>query len=522
MGERSLRLRLGVFLGASLVALAGLVVLFGGAPQLFSTHAKYTILFPEAPGIGAGTPIRKSGVRIGEVAALELDAETGQVRVRIGVDRKYLPRTSEEATITRGLLSGDTAIDFLPKLKDGRPVPRGEEWPPGSEIPGEPPITPRSLLNPAQTALANAQQSLDKITQTFERFKDVAPKLEQTADEATGMFKDIRAFLPELRKTNERLQGLIGGPAEGPPAPRQGPVVPVGFIAGALQPPPPGEPNLRELIREAQMTLRAIKPSIDNLNATVRRLEPDLSAAVKGARQTFDNINEVLTPENRKQFSELIKNFNSVAVNVIKFVIALSGTLDQAEATLKNIDKQVSAVGLVVGDVRAVTKPLAARAEGLVASVSTSAEELSKLVTEIRGVVGAFAKEDGTIQKLITDPTVYRNLDEAAGSVARITARAEKITRDLEVFADKVARRPELIGLGGALRQSAGLKDLPATPGGHGHGPSYHPDWPPASSARPPNGTGPNWLPQPQPEPQPQFPSQPHWGPPPAVQGYKP
>ena len=41
--------------------------------------------------------------------------------------------------------------------------------------------------------------------------------------------------------------------------------------------------------------------------------------------------------------------------------------------------------------------------------------------------------------------------------------RAEKITRDLEVFADKIARRPELIGVGGALRPSSGLKDLPGT-----------------------------------------------------------
>src|SRR5262245_65044307 len=116
MADRALRLRLGVFLGGSLIALAGLVVLFGGTPQLFSTDAKYAILFPEAPGIGPGTPIRKSGVRIGQVTALELDPVSGLVRVRIAVDRKYAPRQSEEAHISRGLLSGDTAIDFLPKI----------------------------------------------------------------------------------------------------------------------------------------------------------------------------------------------------------------------------------------------------------------------------------------------------------------------------------------------------------------------------------------------------------------------
>ena len=492
MGERALRLRLGLFMGGSLIALAGLVVLFGGAPQLFSNDAKYVILFPEAPGIGPGIPIRKSGVRIGQVTALELDPVSGLVKVRIAVDKKYLPRKSEEAHITRGLLSGDTAIDFLPQLgADGQPVPRGDEWPPGSDLPGVPPLTPRSVLN--QATIAQAQQSLERITRAFEKLEQlqsVGPKVEQTADEATALFKDIRAFIPELRKTNQRIQGLIGGDL--PPAP--GPVVPAGFVtagfvtAAARQPPDAAEPNLKALVRDAQEMLRTVRPAVEDFRALMKRLDPDLTAAVKGARGAFDNINETLSPENRKQFTELLKNLNLVAANVIRFTATLGTVLDQAERTLKSIDAQVGAFGLVVGDVRAVTRPLAARAESLVKSVGDSADDLSKILAELRGVAGAFGKENGSFQKLIGDPAVYQNLDAAAGSLARIMARSEKIARDLEVFADKVARRPELIGIGGALKGSAGLKDLPGAP-------SFRPDWPPASSARPFSDS--NWLPPP-------------------------
>jgi phospholipid/cholesterol/gamma-HCH transport system substrate-binding protein len=497
MADRALRLRLGVFMGLTLVGLAGLVVLFGGSPQLFSSDAKYTILFPEAPGIGPGTPIRKSGVRIGQVTALELDPESGQVRVLIAVNRKYLPRHSEEAHITRGLLSGDTAVDFLPKLGlDGQPVPRSEEWKPGEEIPGVPPLTPRSVIN--QASLAQAQESLNKITRTFERFEQVAPKLESTADEATGLFKDVRAFIPELKKTNQKIQNLLGPDTPAAPVPPMaGPVMPIGFLTQ----PPVAEPNLKDLIRDAQESLRTVKTLADEVRATMKRLEPELNATAKGARQTFDNINEVLSPENRKQVAELLKNLNSVSGSIIKFATSLGGVLDAAEKAIRNIDTQVTQVGLVVGDVRAVTRPLAARSENLVKSVADSADELSKVLSEIRVVVNTFARENGTIQKLITEPTVYQNLDAASGSLARILARSEKITRDLEVFADKVARRPELIGLGGALRPSAGLKEAPGAP-------SYHADWPPASTARPP--AGPNWLPPPQ------------EGTLPPIQGYKP
>ena len=73
-------------------------------------------------------------------------------------------------------------------------------------------------------------------------------------------------------------------------------------------------------------------------------------------------------------------------------------------------------------------------------------------------------QSEGTVQKLIADPSLYNNINESAVGVARILARLEKVSRDLEVFADKIARKPETIGVGGALRPSTGLKESPTAP----------------------------------------------------------
>jgi len=497
MAERGLRLKLGLFVVGSLVVLAGLVVFFGRAPDLFSNKAKFSILFPEAPGVGPGTPIRKSGVRIGEVNALDLDADSGQVRVQIQVDRRYQPRRSEDAIITKGILSGDTAIDFVPHLdNDGQPVARGAEYEPGSDIIGIAPITPRSLLAPAPAIIANAQNSLERIVKVFEKlekFQAVQPKLERALDEASETFKAVRNFIPKLEKTNEKIQNFLG--VDVPEAPPNGVVPAGGLAAGGKQ--PPEQPNLRALIRDIQDVVRAARPAVDDIRAMIRRLEPEVTGTVQSARQTFDAVNELLSPENRKQLTELLKNANAVAVSVVKISNALTDLLGGAEKTLKNLDTLVANAGGVVGDVRSVTKPLAEKSEAIVAGVVDSAEQLSKALTEVRGLLAAFGKGNGTIQKLLTDPAVYQNLDEAAGSLAKVMAKAEKITRDLEVFADKIARRPELIGVGGALRPSSGLKDVPGT-----LLPAYRPDWPPATNAaRPaneaPGAKGANWLPPP-------------------------
>jgi len=485
MAERGLRLRLGLFIGGSLAVLAGLVVFFGRTPEFFSNKVGYDILFPEAPGVGPGTPIRKSGVPIGQVTSLDLDPDTGQVRVKIRIERKFLPRKTEEATITKGILSGDTAIDFLPKLdENGQPIARGEVWPPGSDIPGIPPITARSLLTPASSALTTAQQSLDRLVKAFEKLEKLerlGPKVETALDEFTGLAREARGFIPELRKTNLKFQNLLGADL---------PVnnLPAGFIAAGQ--PAPDDVNIKALIRDLQDLVRAVRPAVDELRGTVRRLEPDVAGAVKSARLAFDGVNDLLSPENRKLFNELLKNANGVAVYIVKISGALTTMLESAEKTIKNIDEQVTAAGTVVGDIRAITKPLAVKSESLVASVTESAEQLSKALTEVRGLLQMFGKGNGTIQKLLTDQTVYQNLDDAAGSLARVMARADKISRDLEVFSDKIARRPELIGIGGAVHPSSGLKDLPGT-----RLPAYRTDWPPALPARPPSGS--NWLPPP-------------------------
>lgn len=482
MAERGMRLKLGAFVGGGLLILAGLIVFFGRAPELFSNKAAYTILFSEAPGVSPGTPIRKSGVRVGEVTSLDLDPETGQVRVAIRMDRKFPPRTSEDAIITRGILTGDTAIDFVPRLaEDGQPVPRGEVYPPGADIPGVPPITPRSLLTPASGVLANAQQSLDRMVKAFEnlqRLEKLGPKFEVALDEFTGLARDVRAVVPDAKKTLLKIQNLIGGDV--PIAPSG--VVPAGFVANQ----PPDPVNIKALIGDIQELVRAVRPVVDDLRVTIRKLEPEITGTVKSARQTFDSINDVLSPENRKELTELLKNVNSVAVYIVKISGALTAMLETAEKAVKNIDTQVTAAGAVVGDVRAITKPLAARSDAIVASVTDSAEQLSKALVEVRALLQMVGKGNGTVQKLLTDPTVFQNLDDAAGSLARVLARAEKISRDLEVFADKIARRPELIGVGGVVRPSSGLKDAPGAPL-----PSYRPDWPPALPARPSNS---NWL----------------------------
>src|ERR1043165_9141647 len=114
MNDQAIRFRFGIFVLASLILLAVLIILFGGFPSYFKQTNAYTIEFNNAQGVSPGTPVRRSGVRIGEVRSVELENVTGKVRVGISVESKYTLRKGDRPTLSQGLLSNDATISFLP------------------------------------------------------------------------------------------------------------------------------------------------------------------------------------------------------------------------------------------------------------------------------------------------------------------------------------------------------------------------------------------------------------------------
>src|SRR5439155_18122118 len=111
--EQQLTFRIGIFVLASIVLLAILITLFGGSGTLFKAQDSYTIVFDYAPGVAEGTPVRRSGVRIGQVQKVDLDDKTGKVRVTIRIDRPHVLYQDDQPILVQGALSGDTSIDFV-------------------------------------------------------------------------------------------------------------------------------------------------------------------------------------------------------------------------------------------------------------------------------------------------------------------------------------------------------------------------------------------------------------------------
>ncbi len=465
MNEQAMKFRFGIFVLASLILLAILIMLFGGVPRYFIPNDPYTIILDNAQGISPGTPVRRSGVKVGEVRSVELDNATGKVTVGILVEHGFIIRRSDRPTVTRGLLGGDTTIDFLPaedaKKADLTPVPSG------STVPGFTPPEASDLVQKTGELLPPAKVSLDELQKVLENIDKMTPLLQETIKEFRDVARATNKLVPELQQTSRELAQLSKSARQ-------------------------MVPELSRTNEEFQLTARVWGKLGERLDVMVQTNEGKLNKTIDQLEEAMRRFNLVLGDENQKNLAEALKNsrsasaefdaiakntraasrdFESIAKNTDQLVKESRGTIKQLNETLLKADQFFDSM-------QRFSKPLGERSPTWFKSLDESSVTLNKLLNDLRDLTRDFARSDGTLQKLMYDPSLYNNLNESACMLTRVLPRLDRILADVEIFSDKIARHPESLGIGGVVRPGSGLKEPPSVlPWKETNGPTWR-IWP--------------------------------------------
>lgn len=444
MDARKQQFRLGLFVVAATLLLGAMIVLFGGAPKkLFSTRTPFTVIFTDAPGVSVGTPVRRSGVKIGEVTAVDLDDTTGKVRVGIVIDKKYTLRSNEEAVISQDLLSRDTTIDFVPRaaptlkpidnppslkppeplpangvkpasflqLEDNPPPPAhplGEPLPPGAVIQGRPPTDVRGIFAEASNIIPLLELGIREFTLVGRGIREIVPEIRRTNDEIRTIVQNARTMGPSIRKTNDELQ----------------------------------------------LALRNFSQVGESVNVFVQSNQDKVSKAIDQSTDVLQRVSQLLSEENQKNITATLRATQAASANFDAVVRNADELLKEGQKTAKRLQETLT-------QIEQVTKPLGDRGERILRNLDVSIDQFARIMTSFGGSVAA-SNGDGTVQRFFSDPSLFHNLNNAACMVTKLIPRLDRILADVEVFADKIARHPESIGVGGAVRPNSGLKESPS------------------------------------------------------------
>ena len=420
---------------ATLIITVIMMLFFGEGPEVF--RPKYTIYidFPEAPGVAVKTPIRKSGIRIGQVTKVELKDEGGvRVTAEIEADRKIF--SDEVPRLTRSLLN-DAVIEFT------RVTSRGAAKP-GS--------TPSFALPPAGHAAA-ADGRVTPIAEV-----PAAPK---------EMPIILTAF--QMSETPTASPAPSAGPAPSePPAPRtpsRTPIAPGSEIRGevapdAMQAMANFQLDLDRAIDSVTKTSDKFGQLIDRVN---RVLGPEDELATQKARlaAVLDKTNTTL---------DSINNMANTANNVIgnpsikQAMDDLPKVMDETRKTLTQMTNAIDLVDRNLQNLDTFTQALGEKGPATLGRIDQAADRLDHLMCQLSSFGDALNGDKGSLGQLLHNPDLYDNLNRAAGNIKDLTVQLQPIIHDARVFSDKIARHPETLGVRGAISPSLGTKGLPSLP----------------------------------------------------------
>lgn len=495
MNEQAIRFRLGIFVLAALILLAVLITLFGGFPNYFKKSDNYTIVFTNAQGVGPGTPVRRSGVRIGQVRSLSLDNATGKVNVTIQIDEGFALRKDDRPTLVQTLFGGDAAIAFLP------PTEAKEEpvafVPPGAVLDGITQADTGALLQKAGDLAPPVQEAMVEMKKVFQKFDKMTPLMEDTIKEIREVARVTKQFVPEMAKTNEDLRKLINtvGPEllktneevrELTKATKQ--VIPeflktndeVRELVKATRQVVPeflktndevremvkatrlAIPDFRKTNEEFQLVARNWGKLGERLDVLVQTNEDKLVKTIDRLQDTLKRVGDVFDDQNLKNLRDILKNAEKGSRNLEGLARETEELIKESQKTMKRVNDSLLRGDDILANMQKATKPFAERSDGILRNVEESTEKLNKILAEVREVYQAVTRGEGTIQKLLTDPQLYNNINDTASTINKILPRLDRVLRDVEIFADKIARHPESLGLGGVVRPGTGLKESPS------------------------------------------------------------
>ncbi|MGF1578521.1 MAG: MlaD family protein [Gemmataceae bacterium] len=565
MSEQKVRFRLGIFVLGALVLLAVMILLFGGLPTAFQSSDRYQITFDNAAGIGPGTPVVRSGVKIGQVESLSLDDFTGQVLVSIRVDPKFKLRKSDEPTLTKGLFGGDASIELVStEAEDGQELDRNP-LPPGSTVQGKLRVDAREMVQEASRLVNPAEQALKDLRKTFKRLEQIAPKAEaaldefrqftkaardtipkldktnqeirglaedarkispgfqdtnkdvqkllkkfteylpkltETTTEIKGLAKEVRNFLPEIKKsnqriqdlskdvgefipkvakTNEEIQGLTKDVRKSIPELKKTNAEVQGLVKDVRKCIPDVKktnaevlalvkdfrkqmPELAITIDEIQLAARMLTRITERANLLLATNEENISRTIKSIEQTATNVADVFNEQNRKSVMGILKNLKNGTDDLDKLTENATAFLNDARELIASTRDSFGDIKCILSDVRVVSKDLAKRGPIMLYRTECMIAKINTVVDETNSLLKLLNRGNGTIQKLLRDPTIYNGVEKTITSVNNLMPRVQQILRDAATFADKLARHPELLGLRGAVAPSRGLKEMPPYP----------------------------------------------------------
>jgi phospholipid/cholesterol/gamma-HCH transport system substrate-binding protein len=358
MTERSRNISVGLTAILGAIGFAVLLMLFGAMPKFNRKFYDVTIAVPHASGLSENSKIRLSGIEVGRVRSVELGKPPKYGATIVGaIEHEVDLPKGTVALISSPLLGGAAALDLRLPEDDDEPAATS---PSDATTSGASASTQPATTQAASATTVNTPTTRPAKTRTIAMLtKDGSATIEGDAPSLTGaLSKELRAAIREPMAKFEKLSVAIEELAH-----KWGEVA--DNISAITKSRSPAEVdasggnlmgNLATVLARADQRLAEMQKTIDGVNEWVadKKLRSDIQATADNARQTSEK---------------------------------LKGAVDETSQNIERLTKRYVAV----------------------------ADDLSAAVISMRKAIDQARQGEGTVGKLLNDPSLFNNLNDASG-----------------------------------------------------------------------------------------------------------
>ena len=342
--------------------------------------------------------------------------------------------------------------------------------PPGSTIAGVVAPTVGNLVTRASEVVQPTQELMNDIRKSLQQLEKLSPEAERTMKDIRALTADVRTLVPDAQRTLEETRKLATALNEAAPD-IKGTTREVHKLTASVN---EMMPDVRSTVRDLGATAQQYNKLGENLDKLVRDNQEKIVRIVDNFNATLDRTLDLLSNENRRNITDTLRNLRTSSDHLPETAKNLDEGVKAGTETAKRLRETLNRTDEVLINLREATKPLAERGGSVIRNLDETLDKLNKLTGDFRELMRVIDQSDGTFRRFLTDPVLYNHLDEVICMAGRTMPRLERILKDFETFADKLARHPEAIGLGGVVKPGSGLKDPPAAyPGGRVVPPGY-------------------------------------------------
>lgn len=275
MPTRTQNVKLGLFLVVTAVLFVLVFVTVAQVSLFEDEHTYYVVSDESSAGLDVGAPVSMRGVRVGTVAAIELDREhLDSVRIELEIDDEISVPKDAVAHIEMSGLTGTRVVDIA-----GGDL-RAGVLPPGSVIPLDPTLLD-SLKDRSEELIAQATALLDQSQALMKNLVQITEAFSENMDpkRVDEMIASVETILTRLESSAETLESTLQT----------------------------GQKGVKTLVADVHQTTDELQDILKQSDRMLGRNDQDLRKAIRSLRKTAENF-EDLSRDLRRDPSRLIRS----------------------------------------------------------------------------------------------------------------------------------------------------------------------------------------------------------------------